>query len=433
MVEYHVFNVSTKSYIYFPEFQQAYVINDTFKKFLENTNENNIENKKTLLNQFVKQQKKCKTYKIEEMTHRNALFLMVATTCNSHCVYCFADSGTYGKSEEIMNPDTAIKAIKCFIDNIQPEEKNNRNFVNYFGGEPMIAWDTIKTSFKYASKYAASKDINLIFRIVTNGTLFDKERIDFLAENNIGVTISIDGGEDIQTKQRPLNNGKNSFLEITKNLDYLLKNIPDTSARSTYVNYDYPLHKIYSDLINLGFNFVDVVPDILNISKTDIEKVLLQIETVKPFIFNEIVNNHKLRFGTFANKLLRIYGRKVYKSRACGAGLDISAIDPKGKIYLCHRYTSEEDMSIGDIQKGGYSKKWNFTTQEETLDCVKCWNRYLCSSGCYYNNQTIHGDPLYRHEPWCLYSKKMSEVCLSLLDEISSDKLYNILLDAPTQ
>ena len=47
--------------------------------------------------------------------------------------------------------------------------------------------------------------------------------IDYMVENNFRISISLDGGKEIQNKQRPLVNGKDSFYEATKNLEYLLK------------------------------------------------------------------------------------------------------------------------------------------------------------------------------------------------------------------
>jgi len=427
MVEFHVFKVDNKNFLYLPEYQQAFRIQYKTAHLLKSSNPIDLEKKEFVLSYLTKQLIKPPIFDIEEVSTRRALFLMVATTCNSNCIYCFADSGTYGKRERIMTPEIAIKAVKLFIDSIPEKEKNNNNFINFFGGEPLLAWDTIRKAHAFASKYASSKEVNIIFRIVTNGTLLDKEKIDFLADNDIGVTISIDGGPEIHNRQRPLKNGKNSFEEIYKNLDYILKRIPRVAARSTYIDFDYPLHKIYSDLFNLGFYFVDVVPDLLHISNEDIKKLLKQLEDLRPYIYNEIISNNRIRYGTFANKLIRIFGKKVNKSRACGAGDRISAIDPTGNIYLCHRYTSEEDMRLGNIEEG-YTKKWHFTSESVELPCKRCWNRYLCTSGCYYNNQKIYGDPLHPHLPWCKYSQKMSEICLSLLDEVPSEKLRQILL-----
>lgn len=40
MIEYHLFEIYDKNYIYFPEYQQGFEISDKFAKYLEYTAEN---------------------------------------------------------------------------------------------------------------------------------------------------------------------------------------------------------------------------------------------------------------------------------------------------------------------------------------------------------------------------------------------------------
>jgi hypothetical protein len=44
MIEYHLFEICDKNYIYFPEYQQGFEISDKFAKYLEYTTENNEKN-----------------------------------------------------------------------------------------------------------------------------------------------------------------------------------------------------------------------------------------------------------------------------------------------------------------------------------------------------------------------------------------------------
>ncbi len=427
MIEYHAFKSHGKNFLYLPEYQQVFVINDEFFELLRNKDKSLSRQKEALLSYVTKNLDIRPSVDIEKSNNRrNALFLMVATVCNSQCIYCFANEGTYNKDEEIMSTDIGIKAVKMFIDSIPQKERKNNNFIIFFGGEPLMAWDTIRDVTNIAKTYAISKNTNVSFRLVTNGTLLDKEKIDFIAKNNISLTISIDGPPEIQNHQRPLKNGKESFDAIAKNLPYLFNRIPEVLARATYVNFDYPLYKIYYKLFEIGFTSADVVPDILNIEEENLEKLLLQLEKMKPYLFKEILKGNIKRYGPFADRFLRIFGKKVKREDACGAGNRIISVAPDGNVYLCHRYTSEENLIIGNVFDG--YKKWYFTSNGKELACKKCWNRYLCSSGCYYNNQKNTGDPLYRYKPWCAYSKKMSEICLSLLSEIESRKIKDAIL-----
>jgi uncharacterized protein len=53
------------------------------------------------------------------------------------------------------------------------------------------------------------KDID--FSLTTNATLLRPDVIEFLADERVGVTISIDGPEEMQDKFRVFNNGAGSY------------------------------------------------------------------------------------------------------------------------------------------------------------------------------------------------------------------------------
>jgi sulfatase maturation enzyme AslB (radical SAM superfamily) len=108
MIEFHTFRVSDKSFIYFPEYQQAFSVNEKVNNLLESPDPNDLEKKGGLLSRLTAKLVNPQIFDIDEISTRYAFFLMVATTCNSKCIYCFADSGTYGKIEKIMTPEIAV-------------------------------------------------------------------------------------------------------------------------------------------------------------------------------------------------------------------------------------------------------------------------------------------------------------------------------------
>ena len=428
MLEYHTFSIYNKKYIFLPEHQQAFQTNSKCLKILKNKDQQDNAKREIITSHYSKNAgEPKKTHSIVDIPQRYALFLHVANSCNARCVYCFADAGSYGKKESIMKLDTAKKALKVFIDKC-PTDSANNNFVNFFGGEPLVNWKVVKESHKFALEYAKSQNKNIDFRIVTNGTLLNKDIIDYIGKNDFGVVVSIDGGKKIQNQQRPLKNGVDSFDSIDKNLKYLLNNVDDVAARGTYVNFDYPLSKIYQELFDLGFYYVDVAPDLLNLKGNDLLKLLEQIENLSPYIIEDINKYGILRYGLFRNRLASLFGKKFkkYSNNACGAGKSISAIDPSGKIFSCHRYSSEDNFVVGNVDDG-YQKTWDFTKDSSSQLCKSCWNRYACPSGCFYNNYKQSGDPLKANSTWCTYSKKMTEMSISLLENISSEHLQKIL------
>ena len=106
--------------------------------------------------------------------------------------------------------------------------------------------------------YAEEKYPNLVhFGITTNGTLLNKERIDFLKNHNFSILLSIDGDKETQNFNRPQRNGEGSFDLVEKNIDYLLQNFPMTTFRATlyqptikylYNNYLYAIEKGFKNI-----------------------------------------------------------------------------------------------------------------------------------------------------------------------------------------
>ena len=70
------------------------------------------------------------------------------------------------------------------------KDKEQIDFV-FWGGEPMLYWDTIVTLTNKIQCIFKEKNVRL--GIITNGSLFTEENTDFIIKNDITVTISHDG------------------------------------------------------------------------------------------------------------------------------------------------------------------------------------------------------------------------------------------------
>ena len=77
-----------------------------------------------------------------------ALCLHVSHDCNLRCRYCFASTGDFGTGHRMtMTPETAKRAIDWVV----AKSGKRRNIeVDFFGGEPLMALDTVKQTVEYA-------------------------------------------------------------------------------------------------------------------------------------------------------------------------------------------------------------------------------------------------------------------------------------------
>lgn len=111
--------------------------------------------------------------------------------CNLRCPYCFTCHSSRRGSLEVLK-DTA----KFMIAEQERTGVNREKTIAFFGGEPMLEFDSLIVPFTHwLEDTGIKKDYNFDLCITTNGTLFTKERIDFLWAHNIGPLLSIDGNK----------------------------------------------------------------------------------------------------------------------------------------------------------------------------------------------------------------------------------------------
>jgi len=142
--------------------------------------------------------------------------LQVTQNCNLRCKYCVY-SGSYENrihTNKRMSFETAQKAIDFLHDHSSLSAAVS---IGFYGGEPLLEIDLIKKCVDYAKKIFDGKDLS--FTMTTNATLLTETIMDFLVENNFYVTISFDGPQKIQDKNRVLADGKHgSFNIVIKNV-----------------------------------------------------------------------------------------------------------------------------------------------------------------------------------------------------------------------
>ncbi len=156
---------------------------------------------------------------------RNAI-VMLTNQCNCACSYCFEE-----RRSERMSLQTAKDTLAFIHSGHDP-----RPGFTFFGGEPMMEFNTVIAPLVMWSKSAFQTPTR--FAMTTNGTLFTKERLDFLKENDISFMLSMDGGKTAQSGNRPLRNGGNSFDAVMEHIPYILKLWPRQSFRETLTQYN---------------------------------------------------------------------------------------------------------------------------------------------------------------------------------------------------
>ena len=114
------------------------------------------------------------------MTELESLILRLTEDCNLGCGYCYADASPGGLH---MPPETACRAVELAC------PPGGRLRIQFTGGEPLLAWDTILAVAEFGRKTAR----RLSMSVQTNGTLLTGERCKALMKLPCAVGVSLDG------------------------------------------------------------------------------------------------------------------------------------------------------------------------------------------------------------------------------------------------
>src|SRR5882724_13057653 len=141
--------------------------------------------------------------------------------------------------------------------------ENRLAHLTFFGGETLMNFPVLKSTITYARKRAKEVGKDVDFSLTTNATLLRPEIIEFLAENRVGVTISIDGPKEMQDEFRVFKNGSGSYDIVAPKIKELLKRHRSRpiGARVTLTSQTLDIRKIYKHLTEeIGFWDVGFAP-----------------------------------------------------------------------------------------------------------------------------------------------------------------------------
>lgn len=148
-----------------------------------------------------------------DYVHSNELILILFPTedCNFRCTFCYENFNGKYMNDEILN-----STLLFLRKNIT---KYSNLYIDWFGGEPLLAKKFIYKFSETAIKICQSAKIPYRAGITTNGYLLDKETMQTLLKYKItSYHITLCGDEKSHDAIRYLKNGQGTFQVIIKNL-----------------------------------------------------------------------------------------------------------------------------------------------------------------------------------------------------------------------
>lgn len=392
---------------------------DTIKKVLKELNElekNNIIYSKAKFDQTLK-----KLYEREDI---KALCLNVAHDCNMRCKYCFASKGGYNGKRELMSKEIGKKAVDFLINHSGDFEILE---IDFFGGEPLLAIDTIREVVAYAQDMEEKYGKKINFTVTTNAMGLNDETIEFFHENMKNIVLSLDGRKEVNDNIRVKSNGMGTYDNVIDNIKKVVKlrhrDNKEYYVRGTFTRHNLDFSKDVFHLADLGFREISIEPVVGKEGSYLLkEKYLPELykqyeEIAREYISRKRNNQNPFNFYHFN---LNIYhGPCAFKRlSACGAGVEYIAITPKGDIYPCHQYVGLEEYKMGNVLGDTFDKniaqKFKDTHIFNKEDCQKCWAKFFCSGGCNANNYIINGSENKPYKLTCKLQRKRIEYAIYL-------------------
>ena len=109
------------------------------------------------------------------------------------------------------------------VDAVRP----TRLVLTFFGGEPLLNVPALMRIAEACHAHAASRGIEQIVSIITNGLLLTPELVDRLLPLGLtGVKVTLDGDRETHDRMRPLRGGQGTFDRIVENVRRVADKVP---------------------------------------------------------------------------------------------------------------------------------------------------------------------------------------------------------------
>jgi len=135
--------------------------------------------------------------------------IVVTLRCNQKCHYCHASVVDPSRTDMDMSVETAKRTVDFIFSTPNPSL-----CIEFQGGEPLVNWPVVQFIVEYAHKRASWEKRRLLLSLVSNFTLLNDERADYLLKRHVSLCTSLDGPAQVHDKNRPLLGGGPSHEKV---------------------------------------------------------------------------------------------------------------------------------------------------------------------------------------------------------------------------
>lgn len=140
-------------------------------------------------------------------------WLHLTNACNLACPYCYIH-----KSKRHMSGHV-VEQVLAALEATAADDKVDRIHVRYAGGEPMLRFAAMQAFHAQATEVCAKHGVKFSAAVLTNGAVVPKGALQWLKDQRVSVSVSIDGVGAVQDRMRPSVSGGESSALVQAGLD----------------------------------------------------------------------------------------------------------------------------------------------------------------------------------------------------------------------
>jgi uncharacterized protein len=363
------------------------------------------------------------------------LVLNLTNQCNLSCQYCYEFGEDKVATPEGKPKFMDLETAKSSVDFLLGRSAGRSHVhITFFGGETLMNFPLLKQVVGYATERVTEQSRFIDFSLTTNATLLTPAIIEFLSENRIGVTVSMDGPKELHDQLRVFANGRGSYDIVETKVRALIQNhrTRPITARVTLTSGVADVLKIFRHLKNdLGFHEVGFAPvttspnRLYAINDRGMDGVLDQFRQLADEYMEFALRGEMHGFSNVSDTLAELH-QGINKSHPCGAGLGLVGVGPSGDIAPCHRFVDSDQHSLGHVSNGidrgrqaSFLDRGNINNKYE---CHTCWARPLCAGGCHHEAFVRYGDTGHPNLHYCDWIRGWTETCLRIYGTIAAER-----------
>ena len=365
----------------------------------------------------------------------------ITNVCNLKCKYCVSNFN-YCNRNISMDKKTAQNVVKK-IYRYTKENKIDSVCIELSGGEPLLNFDIVKEIVDFFKKV----NLKVIFVIQTNGTLLDKEKIDYIRRNkNIQVAISIDGITEEQNSNRIDKKNKTILKKIMTNIKTLNEqgikySIVMVVNQKNVNNIEEIIDFFCGKKLTDAFSLLPLLPfgmALQNEITIDVKDYIDAIISLNENYLMKVYQNEDKKivernFSMISNYITSNNRNFICNQSPCGAARKIVSIGPAGDVYPCYGFQDNEEFLLGNlnsefeleqIKKSEILKKLYRRKVDEMKVCKECEYNIWCNGGCTSNAYLKDKNFMQKDDIYCsIYRAIIEKILFEYVENEDKQKL----------